>query len=244
MTNTNEVSVFILCGGKGSRLQSMTQAMPKALVPVNGQPILKIILEQFREQGFKRYILGTGYLSERIEGYLAANFNEMNYSVCNGGVETSMLQRIMLAAGRFGSDEDVVLVAYGDTFIDLNFHHLIDYHRKGGREMTIVTGKIKNPFGIVSMDEHGGVKSFTEKPVFDYYIGCLVFTRKVLNRVTPGLAEEADGMGLVKLFQQLIEAKQLHAYQHTGLQVTFNTEPELMEADKVMRGYRTIRETI
>ena len=44
----------ILAGGKGIRLAPLTEVIPKPLVPIGGKPNLGIIIEQLREQGFRR----------------------------------------------------------------------------------------------------------------------------------------------------------------------------------------------
>src|ERR1700689_4005697 len=61
--------VVILCGGRGTRLQEHTQAIPKPLVEIGGMPILWHVIQLYALQGFRRFVLATGYRGELIERF-------------------------------------------------------------------------------------------------------------------------------------------------------------------------------
>src|SRR5947208_15518927 len=64
--------VAILCGGRGTRLQDTTHAIPKALVEIGGKPILWHVVRIYAAQGLRRFVLLTGYLGEMISEFVAA----------------------------------------------------------------------------------------------------------------------------------------------------------------------------
>ena len=59
-------SVIILCGGKGMRLRPLTDKIPKPLVEINNAPILSYIIKHLQKYNFNKYIIATGYKSEKI----------------------------------------------------------------------------------------------------------------------------------------------------------------------------------
>lgn len=61
--------VVILCGGRGTRLQEHTQAIPKPLVEIGGRPIVWHVVQIYAAQGFRRFVLATGYRGEQIEAF-------------------------------------------------------------------------------------------------------------------------------------------------------------------------------
>ena len=56
----------ILAGGLGTRLGSLAESLPKAMVPVAGRPFLEHILRQLSHQGFEEALLLVGFRSEVI----------------------------------------------------------------------------------------------------------------------------------------------------------------------------------
>ena len=66
----NITTAVLLAAGTGTRLQPLTLDAPKCLTEVGGIPILQRLVENLREQGFKRLVVVTGHLGDRIEEYL------------------------------------------------------------------------------------------------------------------------------------------------------------------------------
>lgn len=237
----DNVSCIILCGGRGSRMGDTTKQIPKPLVSVSGKPILQHILLKLDRVGFDKIVLLTGYKSDKIQEYVDGKQLETSsteLTLLDTGDGTPMLTRIAASKHLLN---DYVVVCYGDTFIDLQIERLIDQHVAEERLITIVTGKIKNPFGILQLDEETKkVSSFVEKPVYDYYIGCFVFHKSLLNHATDELLEMADGRGLVTLFHEMIGQNKMFFHRFDGMQVTFNTELERADAEKTLNNYYTI----
>jgi len=64
--------VVILCGGRGTRLQEHTQSIPKPMVEIGGRPIVWHVLQIFLAQGFRRFLLLTGYRGEQVARFVAS----------------------------------------------------------------------------------------------------------------------------------------------------------------------------
>jgi histidinol-phosphate phosphatase family protein len=59
----------VLAGGRGERVKPITDFIPKALIPINGIPILAQQLRQLERLGFDEVIILTGYLSKSIQNF-------------------------------------------------------------------------------------------------------------------------------------------------------------------------------
>ena len=55
------MKAFILAGGVGKRLRPLTYAIPKPLLPVGEIPVLEILIENLKMQGFDELIISVGY---------------------------------------------------------------------------------------------------------------------------------------------------------------------------------------
>ena len=79
-------TTFILSGGLGTRLGSITEDVPKCLIPVNGKPFIHWQLEYLQEQGIKSVIICVGHLSEAVYEELKDKKNyDMKISFSNDG---------------------------------------------------------------------------------------------------------------------------------------------------------------
>jgi glucose-1-phosphate cytidylyltransferase len=71
MNQTDLPPVVILCGGRGTRLRERTREIPKPLVEIGGRPIVQHVIELYAAQGFRHFLLATGYRGELIERFAA-----------------------------------------------------------------------------------------------------------------------------------------------------------------------------
>ena len=65
------MKVVLLAGGVGSRLAEETQARPKPMVEIGGQPILWHIMMIYWSHGFRDFIICLGYRGYMIKEYFA-----------------------------------------------------------------------------------------------------------------------------------------------------------------------------
>lgn len=66
---------MIFAAGLGTRLKPITDTMPKALVPIDGKPLLWHVIEKLRGLGFERIVVNVHHFADQIINYLAENDN-------------------------------------------------------------------------------------------------------------------------------------------------------------------------
>ena len=66
---------MIFAAGLGTRLKPLTDRIPKALVSVGGEPLLKRVIFQLKEAGFTRIVVNVHHFSQQIIDYLRENNN-------------------------------------------------------------------------------------------------------------------------------------------------------------------------
>ena len=128
--------VFILCGGKGTRLQNLISDVPKPMAPINKVPFLSILLNYLSKQGIQNVVLCTGYKSKFIEKYyknhefknIKITFSKEEYPLGTGG---SILNALNLI------EEDEFLVINGDTFFEIDIQ---DFYQDRFKEKDVVIG--------------------------------------------------------------------------------------------------------
>jgi len=130
MPTVSPSTVVILCGGRGTRLQGHTEAIPKPLVEIGGRPILWHVMEIYACQGFRRFVLCLGYKGELIEKFVGeADWPEGTEVICAPtGLQTQTGGRIKRVAEHLG--DETFCTTYADGVADIDLAHLCALHMR------------------------------------------------------------------------------------------------------------------
>jgi NDP-sugar pyrophosphorylase family protein len=172
----------ILAGGKGVRLAPLTQVIPKPLVPLGGKPILEIVLNQLRSQGFRRITLAVGYMADLIQAYFGDGSRldlDLDYSF-----ETQPLGTAGPLAFIDGLNE-TFLVMNADVLTDLNYQDLVAFHRQTGAIATVSAyeRQVQIDLGVIIKDGDTRILDYVEKPAYTHLVsmGVYVFEPAILD---------------------------------------------------------------
>lgn len=113
-------SVAILAGGLGTRLGPLTQALPKALVEVNGEPFIAHQIAELRRQGVTDVVCCVGHHGELIEKTMGDGKNvgvRIKYSY-DGDRLLGTGGALKKAARMLG---ETFFVLYGDSYLRVNY---------------------------------------------------------------------------------------------------------------------------
>ncbi|MBR4296656.1 MAG: NTP transferase domain-containing protein [Bacteroidaceae bacterium] len=64
------MQAFLLAAGLGTRLKPLTDTMPKALVPVAGEPLLQHIAQKLIRSGAQRIVVNTHHFADQVVNYI------------------------------------------------------------------------------------------------------------------------------------------------------------------------------
>jgi len=103
------MQLAILCGGLATRLGELSKGAPKALMDVNGRPFLDLVMEEYRNANFARFVLLAGYLADQFKRYESADTAMV--------VEPEPLGTGGAVLNALGQLEDRFWLANGDTYL-------------------------------------------------------------------------------------------------------------------------------
>jgi NDP-sugar pyrophosphorylase family protein len=109
------VDVVILAAGKGERLMPLTADKPKAMVEVNGKPIIYWILTTLKKLDINDIYIISGYKEGTLKSYVKFNFDK-NVKFIHQRDRTGTADAVYLARDYI---KDNFLVLAGDTIFDL-----------------------------------------------------------------------------------------------------------------------------
>ena len=173
-------TIFLMAGGKGTRLLPLTKKTPKPLLKIKGVPIIEKIIVNFRNQGFKNFTISVNYLGHKIKKHLGKG-NKLKVNI------TYVHERKFLGTAGSLSLIDLkktvfpVIVANSDLISEIDYNNLINYHRNKKSDLTVCAkNKIfEMPYGEI-LHYHDQVKKITEKPTINHLINAGVYA---LNKI-------------------------------------------------------------
>lgn len=199
------MKAVILAGGKGTRLAPYTTVFPKPLMPINGMPILEVIVRQLSHFGIRDMIFTVSRQSEPL---LSAYFGDgSRYGV---NIRYAREEEPLGTAGPLSLLSDLpetFLVMNGDILTTLNYVRLIRFHREKKGIVTIAMNQKKVPLelGVMEYSPNFRLARYLEKPVLAYSVsmGIYVFEKSVLKRISRG-----KYLDFPELIQKLLKSKE------------------------------------
>jgi NDP-sugar pyrophosphorylase family protein len=119
----SDTPVVVLAGGLGTRLGSLTDDLPKAMIEVAGKPFLLHQLNQLRLHGLRRIVCCIGIHGELIREVVGDGTNQglaVEY-VADGPVLLGTGGALKLAASKLG---DLFFVIHGDAYLQCDYRHI------------------------------------------------------------------------------------------------------------------------
>jgi glucose-1-phosphate cytidylyltransferase len=227
--------VAILCGGRGTRLQEHTQSIPKSMVEIGGRPILWHVLQIYLAQGFRRFLLLTGYLGEQVQRFVADETwpGDAEIRCLPTGEDTPTGGRLYSAAGEL-SAHGPFCVSYADGVADIDLGALLAAHERHGSAATMTVVRPELPFGVARLDGEDLVRGFSEKPRSEHWIngGFFCLEPAVLDLLRPDCVLEREPL------ERLAAEGDLRAFRHEGFWHCMDTYKDAVALNDLWEGGR------
>jgi UDP-2,4-diacetamido-2,4,6-trideoxy-beta-L-gulopyranose hydrolase len=180
-----ENTVFLLAGGFGKRLGSLTAKTPKPLLNVGDKPIIETIIQQLIKFNFKNIIISSHYKSNLLIDYFG------NGDSLGVNIQHIYEEKPLGTAGSLGlidklPNDKPIIVMNADLLTAVNFTSLLRFHEKSKVQATICAQEYvyQIPFGKLIVKDYR-LQSIEEKPKEKSFInaGIYVLEPTVLKRV-------------------------------------------------------------
>ena len=155
--------VVILCGGRGSRLGQITDALPKPLVHIHDKPLLWYTFLILHEHGFRQFIFPLGYKGEMIKEFVNREFGRYNckFHFVDTGEDTHIAKRLEMVLDYIPERANFFL-ANGDTFFQFDLEKMYQLHIKDDALLTLSSIELISKSGII-LEENGKVVDFVRE---------------------------------------------------------------------------------
>ena len=179
-----KIPVVIMAGGKGKRMDPFTRILPKSLIPIGNEPILKVIMDKFRNFGFRKFQISINHKGQMIKSFF--HDNELPYEVKFIEEKKPLgtvgsLSKIKLNANTS------LFITNCDVVINTNYKAIYDFHTAGSHDLTLVASmrNYKIPYGVCKLKGDGKLKNIEEKPEYDFLVntGLYIINSSILKLI-------------------------------------------------------------
>src|SRR5690554_5119635 len=171
-----ETLVLILAGGKGSRLDILSQRRSKPAMPFAGKfRIIDFSLSNCTQSGLYNIAILTQYLPLSLNEHIGSgkpwDLDRRDSAVTllqphaqwYDGTADAVFKNINFIKRK---NPDFVLILSGDHIYKMNYNLMVEEHKKNNAELTIATTTVPleeaSRFGILSADKNNRIVDFEE----------------------------------------------------------------------------------
>lgn len=177
--------VFIMAGGKGSRLMPLTENTPKPMLHVGDKPIMEHNIDRLVKYGIKNVYISVNYLANKIEDYFQDGSDKgISIKYVHEDKPLGTLGSVKLVESL---EHDYVMVMNSDLLTDIDYNGFFQTFIKSGADMAVATTsyEVSIPYGVMEVDNGNMVNALKEKPSYTYYsnAGIYIIKKELLSLV-------------------------------------------------------------
>jgi len=235
------MKVVLFCGGLGTRIRDYSDSVPKPMIPLGHQPILRHVMQYYSDYGHDEFILCLGYKANVIKDFFL-NARPQSFSDCvisDGGRDVRILDenpkdwRVTLidtgiwrnigerlwAVRNFVKGEEIFLANYSDGLTDVDLDDMLSRFRASGKLASFLAVRPPLTYHLADIAEDGRVREFRTSNTSDIWIngGYFLFRGEIFDYMREG--EEL----VLEPFARLIAEDKLMAYKHEGFWRSMDT---------------------
>jgi dTDP-glucose pyrophosphorylase/CBS domain-containing protein len=188
ISDAPSLSAVVMAGGFGTRLQPLTNNLPKPMLPVGDRPIMEHIIDQMRNAGIGKVNISTHYKGDKIREHFGDG------STFGLKIDYINEQNPLGTAGALSlisTTEEPLLVVNGDVLTQVDFGKMLEFHNEHQAEMTVGVREHETqiPFGVVEIKDVE-ITQITEKPVLRNFInaGVYLLSPEACDRIPSDIA--------------------------------------------------------
>lgn len=171
------IDAVIMAGGRGQRLQPLTNNTPKPLLKVGEKPIIEYCLDRLAKFGIDDFWISLKYLGDQIENHFGSGEGK-NIHI-DYVWEEEALGTIGAISLIQNFTHDYILVTNSDLLTNIDYEHFFLEFIKQNADLAVLTipYKVNIPYAVLET-QNNEIKSFKEKPSYTYYSNGGVYLMK------------------------------------------------------------------
>jgi MurNAc alpha-1-phosphate uridylyltransferase len=214
---------IILAAGLGTRLQPLTDKIPKALVPFKGTPLVERVIRNLADAGVDQVMVNVHHHAGQVVEFLRnLHVEGVSIGISDETRELMDTGGALLLARDFLMEEADFLVHNVDVYTNLNIGQLVSAHRRSGALATMAVKKRSTSRSLL-FDDNGhlcgwkhnetGESKMVRKPVGelqDLGNSCI----QVINAGFLDNFPETAPRSLTEMYLELANTRRIASFVH------------------------------
>ncbi|GAB3669342.1 UTP--glucose-1-phosphate uridylyltransferase AglF [Halopiger thermotolerans] len=155
----------VLAAGQGTRLRPLTDDKPKALVEVDGTPLIEDVFDNLLEIGATEFIVVVGYLKEQIIERYGDEYEGVPITYAHQREQLGLAHAILQAEPFI--DDDFMLML-GDNVFRANLGDVVERQQEDRADAAFLVEEVPyeeaSRYGVLDTNEYGEIVEVVEKP--------------------------------------------------------------------------------
>lgn len=136
------MKALIFAAGLGTRLKPITDTMPKALVPINGKPLLEHVICKLKDADFNEIIINVHHFADQIIDFVKSkNYFDIHIEFSDERNELLETGGGIKKAQSFFNDDMPFLVHNVDILSNIDLKALYEYHLEKNSLATLLVSE-------------------------------------------------------------------------------------------------------
>lgn len=159
------MQAVVLAAGKGTRLRPLTDTRPKALVEVDGEPLLTHCFEELRTLGAEEFVVVVGYLAEQIIERYGDEFRGVPITYTHQREQLGLAHALLTVEEQIGGDFMLML---GDNVFRANLDAVVQTQKEEDVDAAFLVEEVPfseaSRYGVCVTNGGGEIVEVLEKP--------------------------------------------------------------------------------
>lgn len=158
MKQNERRTAFILAAGLGTRLKELTLDKPKALVELNKQPLLKVVIENLISQKFNHFVINVHHYADKIVDFIeSVKYENVEFEISDERDFLYNTGGAIIKALPYFKESKAVLIHNVDIVSDIDFQSIYDDFVKSNDAAWLLTQERNNKRKIIFDDNNNFV---------------------------------------------------------------------------------------
>jgi len=159
------MKAVVLAAGEGTRLRPLTEDKPKALVEVDGRPILGHCFDRLIELDAEELLVVVGYQKQKIIEFYGDTYEGVPITYCHQREPLGIAHALLTAEEHI--DDDFMMML-GDNVFEANLADVVNRQQEDRADAAFLVEEVPweeaSRYGVCDTNDYGEIVDVVEKP--------------------------------------------------------------------------------